>query len=79
MQAGATLEYRVAVTLPAEDMRRLPWVLRILLPKETTVRERPVDYVDALEEPDHGWSRLSIPSFARDWDSEADSVYDDAR
>lgn len=23
------------------------------------------------------WSRLSQPSFARDWDSDADAVYDD--
>jgi len=23
------------------------------------------------------WSRLSIPSFARDWESDADAVYDD--
>jgi hypothetical protein len=24
------------------------------------------------------WSRLSVPVFARDWDSDADSVYDEA-
>lgn len=23
------------------------------------------------------WSRLSVPVFARDWDSDADAVYDD--
>lgn len=23
------------------------------------------------------WSRLSIPSFARDWESDADAIYDD--
>jgi hypothetical protein len=23
------------------------------------------------------WSRLSVPSFSRDWDSDADAVYDD--
>jgi len=23
------------------------------------------------------WSRLSIPAFARDWESDADAVYDD--
>ena len=26
---------------------------------------------------DVGWSRLSAPAFARDWDSDADAVYDD--
>ena len=26
---------------------------------------------------DAAWSRLSVPAFARDWDSEADSIYDD--
>lgn len=23
------------------------------------------------------WSRLSVPSFARDWDSDADAIYDE--
>jgi hypothetical protein len=23
------------------------------------------------------WSRLSVPSFARDWESDADAIYDD--
>jgi hypothetical protein len=23
------------------------------------------------------WSRLSVPAFARDWDSDADAIYDD--
>ena len=26
---------------------------------------------------DVGWSRLSAPAFARDWESDADAVYDD--
>jgi DNA-binding protein YbaB len=48
------------------------------------------DYVvaalqEALEQPkateetaaSGAWSRLSVPSFAREWDSDADAIYDD--
>jgi hypothetical protein len=31
----------------------------------------------AAESESAEWSRLSIPSFARDWDSDADEIYDD--
>jgi plasmid stability protein len=42
------------------------------------------DYLEAIirraladeQQPDAGWSALSARSFARDWDSEEDQVYD---
>ncbi len=29
------------------------------------------------EAPDGEWTRLSVPVFARDWESDADAIYDD--
>jgi len=43
-------------------------VLRAALDSSGTARSS-----DAADE----WNRLSIPSFGRDWESDADAVYDD--
>jgi hypothetical protein len=32
---------------------------------------------EQLAEESGAWSRLSVPAFSRDWESDADAVYDD--
>ncbi|GEM_PF-1321414 len=67
------------VTVPHQEVERL----HLSIGQVVLVDVRPVDE-EAIPSDDEGdadleraaWSRLSLRSLARDWDSEADRIYD---
>lgn len=73
--AEAARKPRLSIEVDGDLRRRLKIAAA---QRDVTVREFVLAAVErALEaETGQGWSRLSEASFARDWDSESDNIYD---
>jgi hypothetical protein len=70
-------QYRLVVQIPESDLLRVTRLLRYLHPRVEPQSDEVRTGGFIAAEPDRDWSQLTVASFARDWNSEADAIYDD--